>query len=95
MSPQRIGAITIALASLATACSGGTADAEVALEARWQCDVQRQTFDDLGALDAELEDRLATAGLSRADYATFKEDLASSPDLRAQVAEQYEAYCLS
>jgi hypothetical protein len=87
----------IAIASLAAACGGGgdRAALEVALEARWQCDVQRQTFADLESLDVELEARLVDAGLTRAEYETFKENLGTSADLRTRVADEYEAYCLS
>lgn len=88
-------ALIPALAIVAAACGSGGPTPEVALEARWQCDVQRQTFDNLAALNAELGNRLTVAGLTRADYATFKEELGGSADLRLQVAEEYDAYCLS
>jgi len=64
------------------------------MEARWQCDVQRQTFENMGDLDAALETRLTAAGLTRTEYDAFKETLADSADLRIQVAEEYDAYCL-
>lgn len=97
MTYRRLGTIAIVIASVAAACGGGsdTAAPEVTLEARWQCDVQRQTFDDLVALDAELDARLADSGLTRVDYDAFKEELGTSTELRVQVAEEYEAYCLS
>ncbi len=92
---SRLVALVIAIATVAAACSGGARAPEVALEARWQCDVQRQTFNDLAALNAELDNRLEEVGLTRADYDVFKEQLSSSADLRLQVSEAYEAYCLS
>ena len=94
MSNSRIQALVIIAIFVATACAGGDTTSEVTLEARWQCDVQRQTFDNIGDLDAELEARLAAAGLARTDYDAFKEELADSADLRVQVSEEYDAYCL-
>ncbi len=91
----RIGVLGVAVMLVAVACAGTGTPPEVALEARWQCDVQRQTFGDLAALDAELDSRLAAAGLTRADYETFKEELATSQTLRDSVSSEYEAYCLS
>jgi hypothetical protein len=92
--PFRILGIVVAIAVIATACASARAP-EVTLEARWLCDVQRQTFDDLAAIDAELDNRLVKAGLTRADYEDFKERLSASADLREQVSEEYDAYCLS
>ncbi len=94
MRTNRIGALAIVAVLGVSACGGGETSPEVALEARWQCDVQRQTFADLGARDAELATRLTAAGLTRADYDTFKERLSDSADLRIEVADEYEAYCL-
>jgi hypothetical protein len=94
MRNSRIQALVIVVIFVAAACRGGDTTSEVTLEARWQCDVQRQTFDDMGDLDAELEARLTAAGLTRTDYDAFKEKLADSADLRIQVAEGYDAYCL-
>ncbi len=93
--PIRILSVALATVVLATSCGGGEGTSEVMLEARWQCDVQRQAFDDLAAIDRELDSRLATAGLTRADYQDFKEELSSSPALRTRVAEEYDAYCQS
>ncbi|NOX24021.1 MAG: hypothetical protein GXP36_13170 [Actinobacteria bacterium] len=95
MKMQRLSALTIAIATLAAACGGGSdaSSPEVVLEARWQCDVQRQTFADLGALDIELDARLSDAGLTRSEYDTFKEELGRSTELRNQVADEFEAYC--
>lgn len=94
MDTKRIAAMIIAVASVVSACSSGDTTAAVTLEARWQCDVQRQTFSDLTALNAALDERLSAADLSRGDYESFKEDLESSASLRTQVAQEYEAYCL-
>ena len=86
--------IVVAMAIVAASCSSGSAP-EVTIEAQWLCDVQRQTFDDLAAVDVELDSRLAKAGLTRADYDVFKEKLAGSAALRSRVSEEYDAYCLS
>ena len=96
MKRRRISTIVIGItASLAlTACSGGADDAAVRFEAHWQCEVQRQAFDDLGALDETLGVRLGDAGLSRSDYEAFKVRLDESRSLREQVAEEYDAFCL-
>ena len=94
MDTKRIAAMIIAVASVVSACSSGDTAAAVTLEARWQCDVQRQTFSDLTALNAALDERLSSADLSRGEYESFKEDLESSATLRVQVANEYEAYCL-
>lgn len=64
------------------------------LEAHWQCDVQRLTFQDLSALNAELETRITTAGMTMDEYDGFKEQLNLSADLRSAVEQEYEEYCL-
>ena len=94
--PLRMLGVALVTVVVAASCSGADGDATlVTLEARWLCDVQRQTFDDLPAIEAELEGRLATEGLTWADYDLFKERLNSSSDLRTTVSEEYDAYCLS
>jgi len=60
--------VILAIAVVAASCSGSTTPPGVVLEARWQCDVQRLTFDDLSALDAELEGRVAAAGMTIDEY---------------------------
>jgi len=80
---------------LAASCAGASAPADVVVEAQWQCDVQRQAFDDLEAMDTELDVRLTEAGLTRSEYEDFKQRLASSSDLRDKVSDEYEAYCFS
>ena len=87
--------IASAVAALsATACS--TADdfaAEVALEAEWQCDVQRQSFGDLSDFGAELDVRLSEAKVTAAAYGAFKDAAESSSTLRARVSDAYDEYC--
>ena len=93
-NPKRIVQLAIIVAIVASACSSNsTAAPEVMLEARWQCDVQRQTFANLTDLDAELSSRLQASGLSRQEYETFKEDLGTSVALRQEVSDEYDAYC--
>jgi len=84
-----------AVALIAASCAGSSAPSDVIVEAQWQCDVQRQAFGDLAALQTELDVRLTAAGLTRAEYDDFKQRLASSSNLREQVSNEYEAYCLS
>ncbi len=88
-----IVSMIIALSLLVTSCGEDAMSPDVELEAHWQCDVQRMTFDDLTALDAELETRIAEAGMTREDYAAFKERLGESIDLRRAVGEEYDEYC--
>lgn len=92
---QRLGVGIAAGALFAASCAGTSAPVEVVLEAQWQCDVQRQAFDDLAAMNTELDVRLTEAGLSRADYEDFKQQLTDSSALRESVSAEYEAYCLS
>lgn len=92
---QRLGVGIAAGALFAASCAGTSAPADVVLEAQWQCDVQRQAFDGIAAMDAELDVRLTEAGLSRADYEDFKQRLADSSALRESVSAEYDAYCLS
>jgi len=94
-NPSRIAVTAVALMIVASACSNGGAAPEVVFEARWQCDVQRQTFASLTDLDAELESRLTDAGMTRLEYEAFKEKLSASDSLREDVNFEYEAYCLS
>jgi len=87
--------MAVALTIVASACASGGAAPEVVFEARWQCDVQRQTFASLTDLDTELESRLTEAGMTRVEYEAFKEKLSVSDSLREDVATEYDAYCLS
>jgi len=87
--------LVIVMAIVVSSCSSGAAAPEVMFEARWQCDVQRQTFASLDDLDAELANRLEDTGISVQDYAAFKEKLAASQDLRQDVSDEYDIYCLS
>jgi len=82
----------LVLGSLITAC-GATATPEVVLEAHWQCDVQRVSFVDISELNAELESRIASAGMTVEEYNDFKVELSESEDLRSSVASEYEEYC--
>lgn len=87
-----IGAMVTAI--LLPAC-GVSYDAELlrSLEARWMCDVQRYTFDEVGDIQSELDSRLAGNGVSAEQYRAFKDDLIDDPDLRAEVALEFVAYC--
>ena len=87
-------AAVLAIAVLVTSCSEGARPMDVVLEAHWQCDVQRLTFNDLSEMDTELESRIEAAGMTTDEYATFKDQLRTSADLRASVAEEYDDYCL-
>jgi len=87
-------AVILAIAVLVASCSEGAKPIDVVLEAHWQCDVQRLTFNDLSEMDTELESRIEAAGMTTQEYATFKDQLSSSADLRASVAEEYDDYCL-
>ena len=64
------------------------------VEGRWQCDVQRQAFTDLAAMDTALNERLAAAGFTRDDYDAFKTEINHSEDLRNEIGEVFDAYCL-
>ncbi|MEN8040099.1 MAG: hypothetical protein ABFR95_01225 [Actinomycetota bacterium] len=90
-----IAAAILVLAVAMSSCEGSPVpvEIEIELEARWQCDVQRMTFEDLAALDVELGQRISEAGLTRADYNAFKEDLSDSAELRADVSAKYAEYC--
>ena len=68
-------------------------EALAALEARWQCDVQRSTHPDLDAIEADLDDRLAGNGFDREQYRDFKDDATDHAEVRALIRAEYEAYC--
>jgi len=87
-------AAILAIATVTASCSRSARPPEVVLEAHWQCDVQRLTFQDLSALNAELETRITTAGMTMDEYDGFKEQLNLSADLRSAVEQEYEEYCL-
>lgn len=87
-------AAILSIALTAAACSESSTPPEVVLEAHWQCDVQRLAFDDLSAMDAELESRIDAAGMTTDEYAAFKDQLGTSADLRVAVAAEYDSYCL-
>lgn len=80
---------------LLPACSQDSYQSEVALEARWQCDVQRQAFAELGDINAEFDNRLASEGVTPDEYASFKAELEVSPQLRSEVLDAYDQYCLT
>jgi len=83
-------AVTVA----ATACAGTDAyDREIPLEAHWKCDVQHRTYSDLGEMTDDLNERLASEGISAESYAGFKADMESSASLRSEVLAAYTAYC--
>lgn len=63
------------------------------VEGRWQCDVQRYTFDTQADIQAELDARLAGSGITAEQYRAFKDDLTKDPDLRRQVKDVYDARC--
>ncbi len=93
---MRSVAAAVVFAVVLAACGGlGAADRQALarLEGRWMCDVQRFTFEDVGAIESELEARVVAAGYAVADYAEFKAILAETPDLREQVRKAYEEYC--
>ncbi len=83
----------IALALALAACSAPSYDQEIALEAHWQCDVQHRTYADVGEMEADLHDRLASEGISSDRYGEFKSAMEDSADLRAETLAVYEAYC--
>lgn len=64
-----------------------------AIEGRWLCDVQRFTFEDLGDIDAALDERLAENGFTRETYRSFKDRLADDPRIRDEVQTVFESYC--
>ncbi len=76
-----------------TACSDDSYSSEIALEAEWQCDVQRHTFEQLGDIATAFESRLVTSGISAEQYAAFKAALEESPQLRTEVLGVYDQYC--
>ncbi len=87
-----------AAAIVATVCLAGCGvsyDTELmaSLEARWMCDVQRYTFDEVGDIQTELDSRLAGNGVSAEQYRAFKDDLTKQPELREQVGAELVAYC--
>ena len=84
----------IALLPALPACGGPSDNTAVQFEAEWQCEVQRQAFEDLDALDQTLARRLDDAGLTRDEYAAFKGRLETSSDLRLEVTDAYDAFCL-
>jgi len=63
------------------------------LEGRWACDIQRYAFKSLDDMETQLNDRLAAAGYSRADYDMFKQRLSIDQDLTSEVSAEYAAYC--
>ncbi|MCL1692791.1 MAG: hypothetical protein M3096_03825 [Actinomycetia bacterium] len=85
--------VGIALTFTLAACSAPSYEQEIALEAHWQCDVQHRTYSDVGEMEADLHDRLASEGISTDRYGEFKSAMESSADLRTETLAAYEAYC--
>jgi hypothetical protein len=88
-------ATAVFAATLLFAGCGVSYDATLlsSIEGRWQCDVQRFTFADVGDIQAELDARLAGNGVTAEQYRAFKDDLIDDPDLRAEVAVEFTGYC--
>lgn len=84
--------LTVVIAT-SVGCSGADVDPRVGFEAQWQCDVQRQTFDDLEDIELARSDTLARWGISNDEYQAFRTQLNESPDLRIAVEAQYDEYC--
>ncbi len=85
--------IGISLAVVLASCGGTSYEQEIALEAHWQCDVHHRTYSDLNEMEAALDSRLASEGISADRYAEFKAAMEASPDLRSETLAAYEAYC--
>jgi hypothetical protein len=94
MRRNRIATAVITAAVLLAGCGVSyDADLMASLEARWMCDVQRYTFEEVGDIQAELDSRLAGNGVTAEQYRAFKDDLIGSSDLRDQIANDFAAYC--
>lgn len=88
----------IAGAILAVVATTGCArtfdpDLMVSLEARWMCDVQRSTYDELSDINDTFDERLAGNGLTADTYRNFKDALADDIELRNRVLAEYRTYC--
>ena len=94
-SPTRVVLLAIVVAVSLGACAADGYEEEVAIEARWQCDVQHRTYADLALLDADLEQRLSSAGITGGRYAEFKSALEKSAKLRSEVPARAAARDLS
>ncbi len=93
---RRIIGVWMIAGGLLAACGGGITPAQADLarvEGRWMCDVQRYTFDDLAAVETELQARVTGAGYTVADYDAFKAVLGENRELRDMVRDAYEEYC--
>lgn len=87
---------TLCCVLLLPACSSQeTFAAEVAIEARWKCDVQRQAFSELSDMGLEFENRLAAEGITADDYDSFRSALEDSAELRSEVVAEYDRYCVT
>jgi hypothetical protein len=87
------GLLTLGL--VLTGCGGVDFDAATMtqFEARWMCDVQRTSFEDVEAMTGALTERLTGNGLTPGVYASFKDALTRDEALRDQVGERFDVYC--
>ena len=90
---RKITGIIAATVLLAGCGVSYDADLLASLEGRWMCDVPRFTFDEVVDIQAELDARLASNGVTAEQYRAFKDDLTDSPELRDHVAIEFAAYC--
>lgn len=65
----------------------------VKFEARWKCDVQRYSFDDLSDIENDLSQRLIDTGIGVEEYESFKVELDSDRELRLHLRWAYEDVC--
>lgn len=70
------------------------ADSElVRFEAQWVCEVQRRTFQTPSGRDDALLENLGQAGITEAEYLTFRERVNTDRDLRDSILYSYQETC--
>ena len=91
-------ALALVGSGLLLGCSDGTdlsapVETLVELEAAWQCDVTRFSFEDSTAIATRAEEHRTRYGVSDDDYAIFTEMLHDDVALRESVALRIDEQC--
>jgi hypothetical protein len=99
MAPSRsLPVLAVAGATLLLGCSSGpelTAPVEtlVELEATWQCEVTRYSFEEAADIETKGEELRGRFGVTVDDHALFATMLDDDTDLRESVALQIDQQC--
>ncbi len=95
---RRVALAPVAGLAMLAGCGAGDGltapvDTLVELEATWQCDVTRFSFESADAIDTKREQIRSRFGVDEADHRRFVDLVESDAGLRDQVADRLDELC--